>query len=134
LDARILNATTLECTGRDEAGWIFKIDGIEVRAGSIGELAQCQRLADITFSFLWGNPLTADELFSLWNIKTLKKLTLGRFSASLTPNSVEIFFRARPDLTISAVCSDRRKLIWDSKYKPNAMGQYSCFLEGSMRI
>jgi hypothetical protein len=126
LDARILDATAVKLIGRDEAGWLAVVDGAEIRIENIGELVQCQRLETITFNSLIGSsPFTADELFSLRNVKSLKRLDVGRFSRTLTPNLVEILFRARTDLTITAILGDGRTLVWEPKRRPNMKGQYS---------
>jgi hypothetical protein len=134
LDEKILNATEIEFTGRDEAGWTAMVGGTAVRLENIADLNQCQNLENITFGsyFRILNPLTADELFSLRNVKALKKLDVSRFSSSLTPNLVEILFRARPDLSISAVLADERKLIWGPGHVQKGEGLYSCCLEQSV--
>ncbi|MDR2677612.1 MAG: hypothetical protein LBB26_03555 [Puniceicoccales bacterium] len=124
LDAKILNATKIELTGRGDTGWIARIDGAEVRVENIADLAQCQQLETITFSS-FANQLTADELFSLRHVPSLKRLDLGRFSTNLTPNLVEILFRARLDLTITAILADERTLVWAPRPKPNLEGSYS---------
>ncbi|MDR0727504.1 MAG: hypothetical protein LBF26_01235 [Puniceicoccales bacterium] len=133
LDERILHATKIEFTGRDAAGWTAVVDGAAMRIENVTELTQCQKLETITFD-LFVNKLTADELFALRNVKALKKLEAGRFSDSLTPNIVEILFRARPDLHISATCSDGQKLTWDPEIGPNIDGFYSCCPAKSTRI
>ncbi|MDR1456516.1 MAG: hypothetical protein LBI34_00415 [Puniceicoccales bacterium] len=135
LDDRILNATSIQFIERDAAGWLARIGGIDVRIESIAELAQCQNLEAINFdppdanSLFLGTKLTADELFALRNVKALKKLKLGQFSKSLTPNLVEIFFRARQDLSISAIATTGQELVWDHGVV-RGQGQYSCRLNG----
>jgi hypothetical protein len=126
LDARILNATTVKLIERDEAGWLAVVNGDEIRIENIGELAQCQKLETITFNSLMGSsPFTADELFSLRNVKSLKRLDVGRFSNIMTPNLVEILFRERPDLTITAILHDERTLVWEPKSRPGTKAYYS---------